>query len=117
MISAKLIACDSGNPYKANEVMAARIFVCYFVVYIICAERITQLLFDALHSFLRTMITERSPQFFRFISRKVGHDHRHFQHLFLKKRYPKRSFQDRNESRVKVSNCFEPLRAGPDKDA
>ena len=55
------------------------------------------------------MIAERSPQFFRFVSGKVGHDHGHFQHLFLKKRYPKRSFQDRNESRIKISDFFDPF--------
>src|ERR1700730_16089407 len=87
-------------------------FFCYFVVYVICSERITQLLFDALHSFLRTMITECSPQFFRFISRKVGHDHCDFQHLLLKKRHTKRAFQNRNESRIEVGNFLEPLAPG-----
>ena len=53
MISAKLIACDSGNPYKANEVIAARILVATSSTYIcVCAERIAQLLLDALHPFL-----------------------------------------------------------------
>ena len=58
------------------------------------------------------MITERSPQFFCLISRKVRHDHRHFEHLFLKKRYTQGSFQDRYESRVKVRNFFDSFAPG-----
>ena len=50
----------------------------------ITRHRFPQLHTHPVHPLFRAMKTERTPQFFRFVSGKIRHDHRDFEHLFLK---------------------------------
>ena len=48
-----------------------------------------------LHPFLRAMKTEGAPQFLRFITGKIRHDHRDLEHLLLEERDPERALEHR----------------------
>ena len=59
------------------------------------------------------MKTERPPQFLRFITGKIRHDHGDLEHLFLEERHPKRAAQDRLETRIEIRD---PFAAGPARE-
>ena len=48
------------------------------------------------------MKTERTPQLFRFVAGKIGHDHGDLEHLLLKQRDAERAAEHRFEPRIEI---------------
>src|ERR1700693_1960172 len=52
------------------------------------------------------MKTERTTKLLRFVTGKIGHDHRDLEHLLLEQRHAERSFEHRLQSVVEIRHSF-----------
>ena len=94
-ISAKLAACDSGNPYSANELMFCTMVSCVLYVDAVGRHARAQLAFKILHALPGAAHAHGAAQLLGLRAGKVGDGHGHAQQLLLKERHAQRALQHR----------------------
>ena len=98
---AKLIACDSGKPYWAKEVMAATICSC-LGRRCRCGSSRPQLTYQGQHLGLTALAVHRPPQLLRLSAGEAGRDHRHPHDLLLKQQDSERPLQNRPQRGMRI---------------
>ena len=106
--SAKLAACDSGNPYSANDVIDGMIASAWSPVDALRGHALAQLQLDLPHPLLGSLESHRAPQFLGLPAGEAGGRHRHAQQLLLEQRHAERALQNRFERGMRVLDRLAP---------